>query len=97
MFVMEKLLIFLSDESDLKNVICPATTVLLDLTANAPTLELVANFMYQNRMLIYCLNKTRMLLEKPKQILAVKEIELRDKVRDLYIGIILNLACNVDN
>jgi hypothetical protein len=92
MFVMEKLLVFLSEDSDVKNVICPASTVLLDLTANAPSLEIVANFMHQNRMLIYVINKTKTLLERSTQELNVKEHEFRNKIRDLYIGIILNLT-----
>jgi hypothetical protein len=96
-FVMEKLLLFLSDDSDLKTVIWPASTVLLDLTANEPSINLVANFMHQNRMLIYVIKKTKRLLEKTSQNLGLKEVEFRNKIRDLYIGIILNLTWNVDN
>ena len=51
----------------MKNVVCPASTVLLDLTANQESLEVVGNFMHSNRMLIYVLNMTKQLFEKPEK------------------------------
>ena len=55
------------DDSDMKEVVCPASTVLLDLTANQESLEVVGNFMHSNRMLIYVLNMTKQLFEKPEK------------------------------
>lgn len=96
-FILKNLIHFLSDESDVKYVVCPASTVLLDLTANAPSLEPVAKFMHQNNMLTFVVKKARALLEKSSQSLNLKEHEFRNKIRDLYIGITLNLTWNVDD
>lgn len=43
---MSNLCVFLNEESDLKSVLFPACTVLLDLTANEKYVEAVGEYLY---------------------------------------------------
>jgi hypothetical protein len=45
--VMSNLCIFLNHRNDMKKVIFPAATVLLDLTANESYVEIVGKFLYE--------------------------------------------------
>ena len=89
--VMGMLSLFLARESDIMNVLYPAATVLLDLTANENCIELVADGLVRNQMLDFLCSMLRELLEKD-----IKN-GFQMKLRDLFLGILLNLSCNVED
>lgn len=89
--VFEGLKSFLQPYSDVRSILYPAATVLLDMTANENCIEKVAELMLQNDMFEFVLSQLKELLRfKP-------ESQLHSKLRDLLIGVVLNLACNVES
>lgn len=61
--VMTSLYLFLNDKNDIKFVLFPAATVLLDLTANESFVENVATFLYEKGMFNFLFKKVRDLLD----------------------------------
>ena len=77
--------------SDLRTILYPSATVLLDMTANENCIEKVAGMMMRHDMFEFVLHQLRELLKfKPTS-------QMPSKLRDLLIGVILNLACNVES
>lgn len=72
----------------------PAATILLDLTANEEKIEVVCD--HCSRLDLY----TYIIQDKLSQLLEhgddLKTTQLK-KLRDLFIGMTLNLACNIEN
>ena len=106
---MNSLFLFLNDENDVEKIIFPAATVLLDLTANESFVEDVAKFLYEKSMFGYIFDKIKNLLDFSDretdtiyddpmifELEAYGE-EFMDKLRDLFLGIILNLSCNIED
>ena len=82
---------FFQPNIDEKSVLYASATVLLDLTANENCIEQVAQLMQEHSMFNFVVAKLHELLERqPKD-------SQYQKLRDLFIGIVLNLTCNVEN
>ena len=84
------------DTFEMTKVKYPAATVLLDLTANEQCIEKVAKLILQKEMLPVVVSELKQFinLKVPKQ--AANRVFLT-RYRDLMIGIILNLTCNVES
>ena len=74
----------------------PAATVLLDLTANEQCIEQVALLVMEHNILEIVIQELEISLQRrmPK---ACADKVYYCRFRDLMIGIILNLTCNVEN
>jgi hypothetical protein len=72
----------------------PAATILLDLTANEERIEEVCEHCRRHDMFDYIIHdKLDQLLNCPDQLTTTQ----LKKLRDLFIGMTLNLACNIEN
>jgi len=86
----------LADESVLIvpdiNILYPAATILLDLTANEEIIGKVSQEMMNHNMFEF-------IIKYPLPALMNKDLrqtQLR-KMRDLFIGIVLNITCNIED
>lgn len=70
-----------------------AVTVLLDLTANEGCLEKVAKFLMEHSMYGRIFEELQLMLQR----CSAPKAEKLCRYKDLLIGIILNLACNVES
>lgn len=68
-----------------------SATVLLDLTANESCIEQIASLMKEHNMFIFIVSKLHQLLDKKPRDSQFQ------KLRDLFIGIVLNLTCNIES
>lgn len=74
----------------------PAATVLLDLTASEICIESVAVMVKNKDLLTVVIKELKDALSKKVPKNAVNRVYL-NRYRDLMIGIVLNLTCNVEN
>jgi len=72
-------------------VLYASATVLLDLTANEQCIEQIAEQMHKRNMFPFVMSKLLEMIERHPSVNS------EQKLRDLFIGIILNLTCNVEN
>ncbi|CDW74517.1 UNKNOWN [Stylonychia lemnae] len=82
---------FMKENVNETQVLYATATVLLDLTANEDCLEKVAQLMRDHNLLEFVYNKLNNFIRLNPQDSQYQ------KLRDLFIGILLNLACNVEN
>mmetsp|Transcript_25102 Transcript_25102/g.24567 ORF Transcript_25102/g.24567 Transcript_25102/m.24567 type:complete len:261 (+) Transcript_25102:914-1696(+) len=94
--VIEMVDLFLSGSTDLIQVKYPAATVLLDLTANENCIEKVAQLIKEKDLFAVIIKELEEALKRkvPKQ--SPNKVYL-NRFRDLMIGIVLNLTCNVES
>ena len=76
------------------DLLYPAATVLLDLTANEEKVEEMVNLMIGKKIFEYIIYDKLMYMINKNAI--IKDTQLK-KLRDLFIGMVLNLACNVED
>lgn len=81
---------------DLIQVRYPAATVLLDLTANEQCIEKVGTLIQQKNLLTVVIKELEKSLARKIPKNAPNRVFL-NRHRDLMIGIVLNLTCNVEN
>lgn len=84
-------------ENDLLTIKYPAATVLLDLTANESCIERVAELIKDLNMLGMVIEELEISLHRRNTIANNANKVYLSRFRDLMIGIILNLTCNVEN
>ena len=84
-------------ENDLLTIKYPAATVLLDLTANESCIERVAELIKDLNMLGMVIEELEISLQRRNTIANSANKVYLSRFRDLMIGIILNLTCNVEN
>lgn len=71
----------------------PAATILLDLTANEEKVDEICSFCREKGMFSYIIqDKLQQLLSQSDRLHSTQ----LKKLRDLFIGMTLNLACNVE-
>lgn len=86
----------ISPHSNLLQVKYPAATVLLDLTASEMCIEKVAQMVQQKELLQVVVKELHESLARKVSKNAPNRIYM-NRYRDLMIGIVLNLTCNVEN
>lgn len=74
----------------------PAATVLLDLTANEACIEKVAHLIKQRHLFDVIVRELEQALQRKVSKNAPNKVYL-NRFRDLMIGIVLNLTCNVES
>ena len=87
---------FLQSENDMITVKYPAATVLLDLTANELCIERVAILIKNHDILSIVIDELEQSLLRRVPKTGPNRVYY-SRFRDLMIGIILNLTCNVEN
>ncbi len=88
--------IFMKDSNDLILVRYPAATVLLDLTANEQCIEKVAQLIMQKNLVFVVLKELHIALERKIPKTCPNRVYYH-RYRDLMMGIILNVTCNVES
>lgn len=88
---------FMQMDNDMMTVKYPAATVLLDLTANETCIERVAELVMHHDMLGIVIKELELSLQRRNKNLGSTNKVYLSRFRDLMIGIILNLTCNVEN
>ena len=88
--------LFLNPTNDLIQVKYPAATVLLDLTANENCIEKVAHLIKEKDIFDMIISELEQALQRKVPKNAPNKIYL-NRFRDLMIGIVLNLTCNVES
>lgn len=88
--------VFLKVENDLAALKYSAATVLLDLSANARCIERVGQLIMQRNMFKNIKQELALAFSRIISIDAADRVMLL-RFRDLMIGIVLNVACNVDD
>ena len=83
-------------ENDMITIKYPAATVLLDLTANENCIERVAELVMKYDLLNIVITELEISLQSRTQKASASKVYY-SRFRDLMIGIILNLTCNVEN
>ena len=87
---------FLLPDNDLISIKYPAATVLLDLTANENCIEKVAHLIMDRNLFGVILDELEQALKRKVSKNAPNKVYL-NRFRDLMIGIVLNLTCNVES
>lgn len=87
--------LFLQPQNDLIQIKYPAATVLLDLTANENCIEKVAYLIKERDMFDVIMRELEQALSRKVSKCATNKVYL-NRFRDLMIGIVLNLTCNVE-
>ena len=87
--VMRCVAVFLKADTAMEHVIFPAATVLLDLTASELCIERVATLMHSLDLLPIVVDGASRVLQEGGGG--------SPRLRDLLIGIVLNLTCNVED
>ena len=87
---------FLQPRHDLITVKYPAATVLLDLTANENCIEKVAHLIKDQNLFPTIIRELDEALKRKIPKTAPNKIFM-NRFRDLMIGIVLNLTCNVES
>jgi hypothetical protein len=88
--------LFLQPNNDLILVKYPAATVLLDLTANENCIEKVAHLIKEMNLFDVIMKELELALQRKISKNAPNKVFL-NRFRDLMIGIVLNLTCNVES
>lgn len=88
--------VFLKVENDLAALKYSAATVLLDFSANARCIERVGQLIMQRNMFKNIKQELALAFSRIISIDAADRVMLL-RFRDLRIGIVLNVACNVDD
>jgi len=88
--------LFLRPEHDLISVKYPAATVLLDLTANESCIEKVAALIKERDLFDTIVVELDAALARKVSKSDPNRVYL-NRFRDLLIGIVLNLTCNVES
>ena len=83
-------------ENDMITIKYPAATVLLDLTANENCIERVAELVMKYDLLNIVITELEISLQSRTKKASASKVYY-SRFRDLMIGIILNLTCNVEN
>ncbi len=83
-------------ENDLIQIKYPAATVLLDLTANENCIEKVANLIKDKNLFNLIMSELEQALQRKVPKTSPHKVYL-NRFRDLMIGIVLNLTCNVES
>ena len=76
------------------DLLYPAATILLDLTADEEFIENVAKVMIKFGVFEYVIYDKLSLLIHLNSRLGTSQMK---KLRDLFIGMVLNLACNIED
>ena len=84
------------DDSELITVKYPAATVLLDLTANEGCIEKVAGLIQAKDLFQVIVTELEVALARKIGKTCPNRVYL-NRYRDLMIGIVLNLTCNVES
>ena len=97
--VVNLLRTFLCESSNTSSKIkFPAATVLLDLTANEACIEKVAVLVKDLNMFSFILNELTALMNKTSSRAKYDQLPKGyARYKDLLVGILLNLSCNVEN
>ncbi len=82
--------------NDLIQIKYPAATVLLDLTANEQCIEKVAKLIEQRDLFKVIIRELELALERKVKRNSPNKVYY-NRFRDLMIGIVLNLTCNVES
>lgn len=88
--------LFMQPDNDLIQIKYPAATVLLDLTANENCIEKVANLIKDKNLFNLILVELEQALQRKVPKTSPHKVYL-NRFRDLMIGIVLNLTCNVES
>ena len=88
--------LFLAPHNDLITIKYPAATVLLDLTANENCIEKVAHLIKEKNMFDIIMRELELALKRKVPKNTNNKVYLH-RFRDLMIGIVLNLTCNVES
>jgi hypothetical protein len=94
--IVEMLDLFLQESNDLIQIKYPAATVLLDLTANENCIEKVAFLIKEKDLFDVIIYELDQALKRKISKTAPNKVFL-NRFRDLMIGIVLNLTCNVES
>lgn len=86
----------MSPQNDLVTIKYPAATVLLDLTANETCIEKVANLIKEKQIFNIIIRELDESLKRHIPKGSPNKVHL-NRYRDLMIGIVLNLTCNVES
>jgi len=87
---------FLMPSNDIISVRYPAATVLLDLTASETCIERVATLIMQKNLIPLVLLELKLSLERKIPKNCHNRVYYH-RYRDLMMGIILNVTCNVES
>ena len=87
---------FLTSNNDIILVRYPAATVLLDLTASESCIERVSTLIMQKNLIPLVLRELRQSLERKIPKNCPNRVYFH-RYRDLMMGIILNVTCNVES
>lgn len=88
--------LFMLPHNDLIQIKYPAATVLLDLTANENCIEKVAHLIKQKDLFQVIIRELEDALQRKVLKTSPNKVYL-NRFRDLMIGIVLNLTCNVES
>lgn len=88
--------LFMQSSNDLITIKYPAATVLLDLTANEGCIEKVAHLIKDKDLFDIILIELEEALKRNVDKKSPNKVYL-NRFRDLMIGIVLNLTCNVES
>ncbi|CDW90949.1 UNKNOWN [Stylonychia lemnae] len=94
--IVELVDLFMQSKNDLISVKYPAATVLLDLTANENCIEKVAFLIKDKDLFDVILVELEESLQRKVPKNSPNKVYL-NRFRDLMIGIVLNLTCNVES
>lgn len=94
--VIEMVDLFMRPHNDLISVKYPAATVLLDLTANEGCIEKVAFLIKEKDLFDLIMSELEQALTRKVSKTSPQKVYL-NRFRDLMIGIVLNLTCNVES
>ena len=87
---------FMQPENDMVTIKYPASTVLLDLTANEQCIEKVAKLIRKYDILAVVIQELELAFSRRSPKTGQQKVYY-SRFRDLMIGIVLNLTCNVEN
>eukprot|EP00347_Sterkiella_histriomuscorum_P003729 403363170 len=94
--IVEMADLFMQSNNDLVTIKYPAATVLLDLTANEGCIEKVAHLIKDKDLFDIILVELEEALKRNVDKKSPHKVYL-NRYRDLMIGIVLNLTCNVES
>lgn len=93
--IIEMVDLFMQPTNDLIQIKYPAATVLLDLTANESCIEKVAHLIKERDIFDMIISELEQALQRKVPKTSPFKVYL-NRFRDLMIGIVLNLTCNVE-
>ena len=89
--VLDMIIMFTFCPDDVNHIAYPAATVLLDLTADHHTIDLVADYLKREGLYHQLFNMLNQYLSQNQNQ------NINPKLRDLLTGILLNLTCNIED